>query len=286
MLSASNGRKVGICCPGGGAAGAVQAGMLWACQKWIPKVHAVCGVSVGALNATLFAQGDTLRLSQIWSGIRKKDVYSRWKLFLPGLWSNSYFSTRPLEKLIEEVVDLAALRGRPTQLLVQACDRDSGHPVLATQHDADFKRVLLASASIPVLFPQVEARGKWLVDGGVADNSPLTPLVNVGCDQIYVLHCRPAKEPRTAGAHSRLEMLAKLPSLFFAANQDTDRLRVQWLNEKFATTGTGKHIDVVDIYPARNDVGMLEFDAEKASQGLHEGHKAAERVLRPSVTAQ
>lgn len=46
---------------------------------------------------------------------------------------------------------------------------------------------MLASAAIPGVFSPVEFDGQRLMDGGVANNTPVSHAVELGADQIYVL---------------------------------------------------------------------------------------------------
>ena len=45
----------------------------------------------------------------------------------------------------------------------------------------------LASAAIPSIFPPVLWNGELLIDGGVANNTPISHAVALGADEIYVL---------------------------------------------------------------------------------------------------
>jgi NTE family protein len=53
--------------------------------------------------------------------------------------------------------------------------------------DAITVDMVLASASIPLLFPTVEIEGRWLWDGGVLVNTPLAPVVALGADEIITV---------------------------------------------------------------------------------------------------
>lgn len=53
--------------------------------------------------------------------------------------------------------------------------------------DAITVDMVLASASIPLLFPTVEVGGRWLWDGGVLVNTPLAPVVALGADEIVTV---------------------------------------------------------------------------------------------------
>lgn len=46
---------------------------------------------------------------------------------------------------------------------------------------------VLASAAIPGVFPPVQVGSRWLVDGGVANNTPITTAINLGATRIVVL---------------------------------------------------------------------------------------------------
>lgn len=53
--------------------------------------------------------------------------------------------------------------------------------------DAITVDMVLASASIPILFPPVEVGGRWLWDGGLIVNTPLAPVVALGADEIVTV---------------------------------------------------------------------------------------------------
>ena len=57
--------------------------------------------------------------------------------------------------------------------------------VLADRGDA--VQALLASTAIPVFFPSVEIDGRLLMDGGIANNTPISTAVALGADRVIVL---------------------------------------------------------------------------------------------------
>jgi NTE family protein len=48
---------------------------------------------------------------------------------------------------------------------------------------------VLASASLPGIFPPVNIDGQFLIDGGVINNAPISHAVRLGATTIYVLAC-------------------------------------------------------------------------------------------------
>jgi hypothetical protein len=160
---------------GGGANGAFGAGFLngWTSSGKRPVFKIVTGVSTGALMAPFAFLGpaydDALR--EFYTTTRTRDIFTLGSLLWQLLAGEALADTRPLQALIERHVDAALLarvanehrRGR--RLYVGTFDIDlprfvvwnmgliatSGHPQALDL----FRKVMLASASIPVAFPPV-----------------------------------------------------------------------------------------------------------------------------------
>src|SRR5579871_2112628 len=99
---------------GGGAKGPYGLGVLLALEKYntkhkkdITKIY--CGTSVGALNATIAAQGDLTQLTKLYSEIRTKNILGVSKSNLEGIpfWRRMdrkpfhYFDNTALKATIE-----------------------------------------------------------------------------------------------------------------------------------------------------------------------------------------
>lgn len=56
------------------------------------------------------------------------------------------------------------------------------------QQEETLYSLLLASAAIPLAFPQRTVNGQCYVDGGLADNVPLGALAAQGCTHAIVIH--------------------------------------------------------------------------------------------------
>jgi hypothetical protein len=76
---AAIGAKTAFVFSGGGSLGAIQVGMLRVLLSYGLKPDFVVGASVGAINAAYFASAPTaecvVRLEQIWSGLRRADIF-------------------------------------------------------------------------------------------------------------------------------------------------------------------------------------------------------------------
>ena len=177
---------------GGGDNGAFGAGVLcgWSASGSRPRVKLVTGISTGALIAPFAFLGSeydsTLR---VYTMVTQKEVFRK-KSLLTALWRDSLADTRPLAELIAKYIDestlqaIAAAHKKGRRLFIGTTQFDaqrlviwnmgaiaaSGHPKALQL----FRKVVLASASIPGAFPpqyiEVEAGGKMYkemhVDGG------------------------------------------------------------------------------------------------------------------------
>jgi NTE family protein len=55
---------------------------------------------------------------------------------------------------------------------------------------------VLASAAIPVLFPPVRVGARWYMDGGLRNNTPLSPALSLGADALLIVTVRAEEDAR------------------------------------------------------------------------------------------
>lgn len=159
---------------GGADEGAYGAGVLngWTQSGTRPQFSIVTGVSTGALIAPfafLGKEGDA-SIARFYTSVSAKDIFHpRFPLAIPG--STSVASTAPLAKLIarevtpELVARIAEEQAKGRRLFVATANLDAQRSVIwdmgviassaLPNKVALFRQVLLASSSIPVVFPPV-----------------------------------------------------------------------------------------------------------------------------------
>jgi hypothetical protein len=149
-----------------------------------PEFDVVTGVSTGALMATFAFLGDErddAALRAVYTGTNAGDVF---RILAPGSF-DALLDTEPLRQLIaryvtpEVVKRVAAEHRRGRRLYVATFDLDANQLVVwplskmaAESGDKCLERyraVLLASASVPVLFPPVTIDGDLHVDAGLRE---------------------------------------------------------------------------------------------------------------------
>ena len=201
--------KTALVLAGGGSLGAVQAGMLGALCAVSEPIDFIVGASVGAINAGYFAADPTLvgarRLEAIWRAITRHDV-------MPLTFSNAmnvlrrrgyFFDNKALRALLERHIPYKLLENAAIPVHVVATDVLTGEEVVLSQ--GPVIEAILASAAIPGIFPPVRIGGRELVDGGIANNTPVSTAVHLGATRLVVLPTGFACALRTAptGAAAR-----------------------------------------------------------------------------------
>jgi hypothetical protein len=149
-----------------------------------PTFDVVTGVSTGALMATFAFLGeerDDTALRDVYTRITASDIY---RVLAPGTF-DSMLDTEPLKRLIDRCVTpevirrVAAAHRDGRRLYVATFDLDANQLVIwpmsrlaAEKGDACLQRyraILLASASVPVIFPPVTIDGDLHVDAGLRE---------------------------------------------------------------------------------------------------------------------
>ena len=183
---------------GGGSNGAFGAGFLngWSATGSRPVFKIVTGVSTGALMAPFAFLGPRYdaALQEFYTTTTTRDIFAIGSILVSLLRGDSLADTGPLAALIARHVDAEFLRkiadahNRGRRLYMGSVDLDSQQFVvwnmglIAANGHPDalelFRKVMLASASIPIAFPpvlfEVEADGRRYdemhVDGFVGAN--------------------------------------------------------------------------------------------------------------------
>jgi NTE family protein len=191
---------------GGASLGAIQAGMVDALAEAGIQPDLIIGSSVGALNGAWLASNPwpegTRTLGDVWMSVRRRDVFPISPVrIVRGLAGRIDHTVSPaaLSRWLSVRAPFFQLEQAAIPLHVVATDLLKGTPVVISTGDA--VEALLASAAIPGVFPPVQINGRWLVDGGLVANTPVSQAVDLGADVVYLLPTvgdEPGGRPRGA----------------------------------------------------------------------------------------
>lgn len=153
----------------------------------------VVGTSAGAVNGAFIASRPATvaaadELAASWRGTRRGQVFPLRPLrgLLGALGSSDHLvPPTGLRSLIEAHVGQARLEELAVPLHVVAVDVLTGEELLLSTGPT--VEAVLASAAIPGVLPPVRWADRQLIDGSVANNTPVSHAVDLGAREIYVL---------------------------------------------------------------------------------------------------
>ena len=217
-MSSDPGKTTAFVLSGGASLGSIQVGMLEALYERDIRPDLIVGTSAGALNgAFLASRPQTLEtaheLGEVWRGLSRGQVFP----VNPLSGALGFLGARRhlvpdsgLKTLIKRHLRVDRIEDSIIPLHMIAADIQSGDEVILSE--GPLLDAVLASAAIPGVLPPVEWRGRHLVDGGVANNVPISQAIELGATVVYVLPtgaaCELEEPPRGA-----LAMLIQATSL-------------------------------------------------------------------------
>jgi NTE family protein len=185
--------KTAFVLSGGASLGSIQAGMLQALYERHVKPDLIVATSAGALNGAFVAArpqtvSTAVELAEIWIELRRGQVFP-----LNPVTGLLGFAGAPehlvpdsgMRDLIERHLTADRIEELGIPLHLVATDVRKGEEVRLSS--GPLVDSILASAAIPGVLPTVRLHGRDLMDGGVANNTPISHAVELGAERIYVL---------------------------------------------------------------------------------------------------
>jgi len=183
--------RVAFVLSGGGSLGATQVGMLQALFDAGIEPDILVGTSVGAVNAAWVAgwpgREGVAKLAEIWTSLRRDDVFPLGWTAAMGLLGRGkhLISNAGLRTILERHMPYERLEQAQLPVHIVATELKSGRAMVLSSGPA--VPALLASCAIPGVFPPVTIGRRKMVDGGVANHTPIATAVELGARIIYVL---------------------------------------------------------------------------------------------------
>lgn len=275
---------------GGAAHGAFQAGAIQALYEmgWVPDI--ICGSSVGAINSTALASGNSPEhLCNIWRDVTNRNVFRlkparEWLSFWK--WSH-ILDTHPLRKFLgchldfEEIrnsnqvvtcftVDVLTgqLRGYINRMA--SCTNKFISKYQPRRLDLD---AVMSSTALPLVFPWV--RGEW--DGGLIQYAPLKPAVIMGATEIVVVSLEIQSEP--SPPQGLLQTVLRVMDISTETHLKSDLRMLLDRNDN----PKYRHIDVHLVSPTRHlGYSKLNFSSPEKAGAIRHGRNRAYQVLSPN----
>lgn len=164
--------NIGFVLSGGGARGFAHLGFLQALNEEGIYPDVITGTSAGALAGVLYADGYTPR-----EILAMMNTGSRLDFLRPALPTESLLQISGLLKILKMNLRAKTFSELKIPLYVTATDINNAKVVYFTE--GELIDIVIASSSIPVVFPPVKIGQYNFVDGGILDNLPIRPIEHI-----------------------------------------------------------------------------------------------------------
>jgi NTE family protein len=163
--------KTGLVLSGGGARGFAHLGVMQALNEAGIFPDVISGTSAGAIVGVLYADGYTP--AEIMKILNSN---SRYHYIRPTVPKEGLLQISGIVRILKDNLRAKTFEELKIPLFVTATDLNNGKIVYFSS--GEILDVVIASASIPVLFKPVVIKNIHYVDGGVLDNLPIRPIEN------------------------------------------------------------------------------------------------------------
>lgn len=266
---------------GGGGRGAYAAGVYRYIEEAGLTPDILVGTSIGAITAAAIASGKSAeQLEQAWLQTRTRDIQRFWRL---PPW-RSIYDTTPWRRTLHRFIDFDQLRRAEQHVLITATEVEAGDlRVFDSQQLELTPDHILASCSIPLVYPWTRIGETHYWDGAVMANTPLRIAVDAGADQIVVVLLSPIGEREIHAPRRPWEAFAVMLDLALSATFEGDLKQLEAINQLVEAGLDQKHRPVrcCVITPSLTPglLRIIRYEPEVSRQLIDLGYADAHRAL-------
>jgi NTE family protein len=262
------GLKVGVALGAGSLRGYAHLGVLNVLERAGVPIDYICGASVGGAVARMYACG--LDAQERIGGLDGAGA----AMFRPTVPVKSFLSTRALATFINGLGAGKRIEDLPVPLALVAAD-------LLTRREVVFRRgdiglAVVASCSIPGIFPAQPVGPYMLVDGGVLNPIPVTVAADMGADTVIAVKLGGANVPSVSELEAAATR-ARRPSVLSVILRSIEIMQSRIAPEASDAT-------TIMITPDLAEVGAKLRNFRSGHVYIKDGEAAAEEAL-PRIAA-
>lgn len=282
--------KIGLVLAGGGAKGAAHVGVLKVLEEMRIPIDVVAGTSMGSIVGGLYAAG--LSPQEIereirtidWQDVfnddperadrsfrRKQDDrlyvfkakpgFNDYKIELPLAYVQGQKFDLQLSRLTRKVAGIQNFDHLPIPYRAVAADLETGQEVVLKS--GNLARALRASMAVPGAFDPVLIDDRLLVDGGIANNIPVSVARAMGADVVIVSDLGSemlTREQITSALSVAGQMVNFLFGLNSQASLKTLGPRDVLISVKLGDIGAGSFDRIVEAIPLGEQAARRAID--------------------------
>jgi NTE family protein len=286
--------RIGLALGSGASRGWSHIGVIKALEEIGVVPDMVCGCSIGALVGASYCAGKMDKLESWLTKLSKLEVARFFELN----WSlNGFVDVAHIGRFLNDYVCDETLRIEELAKTFAsvATDLENGREVWFTRGSA--LTAVLASMSLPGLFPPIQYDNRWLVDGGLVNPVPISMCRALGADLVIAVNLngdivgkhlvQKSSNGNNYGIADRFMQSIKQysraifpdkygekksPGLFYAIASSINITQDRITRSRMA----GDPPDVL-LAPKLSNIGLLEF--HRAQEAIEEGKASVQRML-------
>ena len=174
--------KIGLALGSGAAKGITQLGLIQKLNENNIKISYIMGSSMGAIIGGVFALGLDLE-TVVDKCIRYAEATNISNVSNLNIFHESVFKKDYIRNMLKEIFADFTFEECKIPFAVTSVDLETGKEVILNK--GSLVNAILASTAIPGIFEPVFIDNQYLVDGGLLEDCPISPLRKIGkCDLI------------------------------------------------------------------------------------------------------
>ena len=173
--------KIGLVLGSGSARGWAHLGVLKALQEAGVRPDIVCGSSVGALIAAVYAAKEIDRFTDWILALDRSKIFQ----FMDFRWSGGILKGDRLMKSMQHYFGRTTIEECQLPFAAVSTDLYTGAEVWLRR--GPLVDAVRASIALPGLFTPVATQGRWLVDGGLVNPVPVSVARALGADVVIAV---------------------------------------------------------------------------------------------------
>ena len=286
---------LGLALGSGSARGWSHIGVLKALAKQNIHPDVVCGTSIGALVGASYVCNKITQLEECVRSLRAFDIA---RFFELNRSLNGFVNQQRLHDFLNTYVadDLTLIENTMKQYASVSTELTSGREIWHSK--GSVVEAVLASISMPGLFPAINNANRWLVDGGLVNPVPVSVCKALGADVVIAVNLNgdlvgrhfnniKAEEMPNKGFSNKVTSLLKeYTGSLMPMTKDSEQPpglidaiagSINITQDKITRSRLAGDPPDILLAPKLSKVGLLEF--YRAGETIEEGEKCVEKAL-------
>lgn len=278
--------KTGLVLSGGGVKGVFEAGAIECLvTEYGTKFDVIAGSSTGALIAGMALIEEYQMMNDIYRDSNFSDILDT-RHIVQQFYTDGYYDSTPLRNLIHTYFDpyKASALWPAKKLFIKAINLRTGLRRIFTNEPGQEELLLqglLASASIPVFMDPVMIEGDPYVDAGTRDNLPISDVLSVGVDRMFVIMVNPIGiQPLEVAPTGKIGIALRTLDIVLTEGLESDLKEGALLNHLAGTGSDVSNLPFLGWMPDREAETFYIYPEEDLSLGTLDFDKPRDHVWK------